>query len=310
MQFLINLFNHNKIGQRSLEDPIGIIGHQLQALGHKVVWEQSNERLLMADSGINIMIEGFTPRSTEIVADAYSRGARFICIATEEPTPKGFNHGRDMEMVLRQREFPNAAKYFEGILYLVPGAGDWFSNWAPSAYIELGWAPTLVRPGDWQEPIYDFGFFGSWSKRREKICKRLARFVRSEKAVRVVADFPDQVTRDRVMREAKVILQIRKHEEMGLVSSTRCNTALCLGRPVIAEPHLLSKPWDEVVKFSASTDAFYHDALMMRMAWKGVWSSQFQTFRERFTPEYCVGRALKEINLNLETRVVNGLKVA
>lgn len=295
--------NHNPMGQRSLEDPIGIIGHQLQALGHKVVWEQKNERLLMPESGINLLIEGFTPGSTEVIAKAYNEnGARFICVATEEPTSKGFNHGRDKEMVKRQIEFPNAAKYFEAILYLVPGAGEWYSQFAPSAYVELGYSPTLVRPGDWVEPHFDFGFFGSWSYRRAKICKQLAKFMGSQDAVRVVADFPDQVTRDRLMREARVILQIRKHEEMGLVSSTRCNTALCLGRPVIAEPHLLSKPWDEVVKFSKSTEDFFHDAWIMRTSWKGVHAAQFARFREKFTPEYCIGRALREVNLNLETR--------
>ncbi|MEK7749585.1 MAG: hypothetical protein AAB277_01250, partial [Planctomycetota bacterium] len=82
-----------------------------------------------------------------------------------------------------------------------------------------------------------FGFFGSLSRRRLKILKTLARYIGSEKAIRVVSDFPTQDERDAAMRSARVILQIRKYDEMGLVSSSRCNTALCNGRPVIAEPH-------------------------------------------------------------------------
>src|SRR5258708_39655144 len=120
------------MGQRSLEDPMAIIGHQLQALGHRVVWFRENDKFLMPSAGINLLVEGFTSASTAVVAEARQRGARFICVATEEPTPKGFNWGFDREMALRQVEFPNAAQFFEGILYLVPGAGKWVAQFAPS----------------------------------------------------------------------------------------------------------------------------------------------------------------------------------
>lgn len=303
MQFLFNLFNHNPLGQRSLEDPIGIIGHQLLALGHRVDWEPKNDRFLLPDTGINLIIEGFTPGSTDVLKRAREQGARFVIIATEEPTSKGFNHGRDPEMVKRQAEFPNAAQYADGILYLVPGqhVHDWFSQWAPSAYIELGFAPTLVRPCDYQEPEYDFGFFGSLSNRRLKILKRLAKFMGTEKAVRVEATFPDQVTRDRIMREARVILQIRKHDEMGLISSTRCNTALCLGRPVVAEPHqnAATSPWTKIVTFSDNLDSFMSQAMLARTAWRGVHAKQMDKFKELLTPQFCIGRALEEIKLDM-----------
>lgn len=305
-QFLFNLFNHNTLGQRSLEDPMGIIGHQLQALGHKVVWEPGNNRFLMADSGINLIVEGFVPGSTDVLAQAHARGARFIFIATEEPTPKGFNHGYDVEMVKRQTEFPKAAKYCEGILYLVPGrhVHEWFNQWAPAAYVELGHAPTLVRPHDYVEPVYDFGFFGSLSRRRLQILKRLARFIGTEKAIRIEATFPSQTIRDRIMRESRVILQLRKQDKMGLVSSTRCNTALCLGRPVLAEPHQASvdSPWDKVIKFSDSMESFYNDAVLMRAAWRGVHAAQFSKFRTTLTPQFCIGRALEEIRLDTNVR--------
>jgi hypothetical protein len=283
---------------------MAIIGKQLQALGHKVVWETSNEHWLTQDSGINLVVEGFIPASTDVIHRGYESGARFICIATEEPTLYGFNHGRDKEMIWRQVEFPNTAKYFDGILYLVPGAGDWYKQWAPSAYVELGYAPSLVRTGDIIAPCFDFGFFGSLSRRRLRILKALAKYIGSEKAIRVEASFPDQVVRDRIMREARVIVQIRKHEEMGLVSSSRCNTALCLGRPVVAEPHLLSKPWDEVVKFSESSEAFFQDCLMARSSWQSLHYAQFMKFREKMTPDFCVGRALREIGLNFSNEVV------
>src|SRR6185503_12323273 len=215
LNWLFNMLNHNPQGQRSLEDVIGIIGHQLRELGHTAVWDKKNDQFLARDTGINIIVKGFT-------------------------------HGVDPEMIMRQRMFPEAARYCEGIIHLVPGkrVTDWYGQFAPAAYTELGFARTLVRLSP-QEPVYDFGFFGSVSRRRMGILNKLAKRSGRKDAVRYIGDFPDQETRDRQIREARVVVQLRKVDAMGLVSSSRCNTALCVGRPVIAEPHELSAPWDQ-----------------------------------------------------------------
>lgn len=298
MLFLFNLFNHNKQGQRSLEDVIGIIGKQLRDLGHEAVWQYTNHEFLMSGSGYNVIVEGFTDAVVEVVARAHSQGARFICIATEEPTEKGFNHGTSPEMVARQEAFHKAAPYLDAIWHLVPGdhVNSFFSQFAPTAYVELGFAKSLVRPQFIREPKFDFGFYGSASKRRMTILKRLAKMTNKHNAIRVVADFATQDERDKAMQDAKVILQIRKFDEMGLVSSSRCCTALCLGRPVIAEPHLLSHPWDTVVKFAKSLDEFYTMALMARPLWRGMYNDQMTKFMEKLSPINCLGEALTTID--------------
>lgn len=314
MKFLVNMMNHSAMGQRSLEDVIGILGHQLRALGHEIVWEQSNTQFLTNGAGYNVIVEGTTDEFVRIVADAHGKGARFLCIATEEPTPKGFNWGTSKEMAQRQWDFPKIAPYLDGILTLVPGQHvlDWYSQHAPTAPAELGYAPTLVRGtvvrqmldaprsnflGASAEPRYDFGFYGSISKRRMRLLKKLAQATGKRDAVRVVGDFATQDERDAAMLEAKVIVQIRKFDEMGLVSSSRCCTALCLGRPVVAEPHELSKPWDEVVRFAKTDSEFISLALMARGAWRGMHALQFDRFKAKLSPEYCVGRALHALNV-------------
>lgn len=301
-QFAFTLLNHNEMGQRSLEDVISIVGHQLRALGHLAVWEKANNRLVAGDCGINVIVEGFTPTTVRIMSEAHAQGARFLILATEEPTPKGFNHGTQKEMVQRQAIFPEAAKFCEGILHLVPGehVTKWYGQFAPAAQAELGYAPTLVRPRDHGEPEYDFGFYGSLSRRRLKLLKELARRVGTAKAVRVVADFKTETERDRLMRQARVLVQIRKFDEMGLVSSSRCNTALCIGRPVVAEPHQLSKPWDEIVRFSTTAEGFFRQALLIRSAWRGVHADQFAKFKAKLSPEHCVGAALRSIGLHMD----------
>lgn len=313
MLFSFSLFNHNEAGARSLHDVIGIIGHQLMALGHQVIWDPNHPlTFLRPESGINIIVEGFTPEVLRFVSEAHQQGCRFVIIGTEDPTDKGFNHGESPEMVLRQRNFPDGAKMCEAIFCLVSGksATEWYSQFAPSAFVELGHAPGLVRTPDYGTPPYDFGFFGSLTKRRLKLLKKLAKSMPGhDKAVRVEATMPDQVTRDRVMREACVIVQIRKDDNMGQVSSSRCNTSLHLGRPVVAEPHELSHPWDQVVQFTpkGETDEktvqnFLNACLFARSNWRSLHARQMEKFKTLMTPEWCVGRALREVNLDLNFR--------
>lgn len=268
------------------------------------MWEETNENFYIGSDIVNVVVEGFVAGHESIIAAAKEKGARFMMMATEEPTDKGFNHGTQEEMVKRQRDFPAVAKHFEGILHLVPGdhITKWFSQFAPSAYLELGYAPSLVRKHN-IEPDYDFGFYGSLTSRRLKILKKLANKINSPKAVKIVADFKTQHERDAQMSRAKVIVQVRKFDEMGLVSSSRCNTALSIGRPVVAEPHLLSKPWDEVVRFSQTLEGFFATAIMVRSMWKGIHADQFGKFKNRFTPEFCVGEPLARIGILEDKRV-------
>lgn len=300
MRFLANMFNHSDVGQRSLEDVIGIFGHQLRALGHTAIWDTTNRGFLNTENGegLNIVVEGFTPAAIEVMANAYVQGARFIILATEEPTDYGFNYGTQPEMVYRQKTFPAAAKYAEGIICLVPGQKviDWYGQFAPTAWTELGYAPSLVRPNDTM-PTHDFGFYGSLTRRRLSILRRLAKRANSLKAVRIVADFKTQVERDVAMREAKVVVQLRKFDKMGLVSSSRCNTALCLGRPVVAEPHDLSKPWDEIVKFTDTMEQFYDTCMFMKATWRHVREQQFEKFKTLLSPDNCVGQAFRKIGV-------------
>ena len=115
--------------------------------------------------------------------------------------------------------------------------------------------------------------------------------------VRIVGDFKTQEERDEAMQNCKVLVQLRKYDQMGLVSSSRCVTALTLGRPIIAEPHLLSSPWDEVVRFSSSLDGFYQLAYMVKSSWRGVHADQYAKFKTRLSPEFCVGEPLRKIGI-------------
>jgi hypothetical protein len=51
------------------------------------------------------------------------------------------------------------------------------------------------------------------------------------------------------------------------------------------------------VKFARTDDEFIYMALAMRGAWRGIHTDQFAKFKTKFTPEYCVGAALRQIGL-------------
>lgn len=313
MKFAFHAWNHTEAGKRSLEDIIKIVSFQLRACGHWTVWDPDNDAKVTRGEPIyfchgpgeyNVIVEGFTPHTTALIARAHQElGARFICLATEEPTEKGFNHGTQPEMVMRQETFPAAMRYFDGILHLVPGqrVTDWYSQFAPTAYVELGYASQLLRPERNPNPKFEFGFFGSMTKRRHHLLLRLFRRMgKPPNAVRLVQEFLPDAERDAIMQDCKVILQIRKFDEMALVSSSRCNTALCLGRPVVAEPHgdlALSKPWDEIVKFTSSEQEFFDTAILTARRWRDAHYFQFERFKKKLTPQVCVGDAVTSLRL-------------
>ena len=75
-------------------------------------------------------------------------------------------------------------------------------------------------------------------------------------------------------------------------------------RPVLAEPHDLSKPWDEIVKFTTESDdkgmpmeSFYNSALFMASTWKNQHTVQMEKFKKALSPEKCVGHALEQLGM-------------
>lgn len=304
MDFLVSLFNHSPVGQESLKDVTDIVGQQLRCLGHQCERRETKVGdplyfLPPGRNGYNLIVEGFTPEIIEVIAIAHAEGRRFICLATEEPTPKGFNHGTQREMIDRQRIFPEAAKYLDGILHLVPGkrVTNWYNQFAPTAYIELGYSPAMIRPQYVVEPTHNLGFFGSLTPRRKKLLTDLSKFCGTP--VQLAMDFKAQDARDRLVQQCKIILQVRKFEEMGLVSSSRCCTTLFNGRPVIAEAHdeELSHPWDKIVTFSKNRDHFFLQVKLALSHWRQLHAEQFARFQSILTPELCVGRALEQIGI-------------
>lgn len=294
MLFQFNRFNHCPQGKIIVEDITRIMSAQIEALGHEAA--TSEGAFIGRDLGYNVILEAFeSADDVNLIAAAHAEGCRFIIVATEEPTDDGFNHGLEPAMLYRQQAFPAVAKLADGILHLVPGehVTRWYSQFAPAAPAELGHAEGLVSVSPDVEPDLDFGFYGKMTWRRGQMLDRLGR----DRVLLIDSlDVPWQ-ERDAAMRRCKVIVQIRANEEWGMVSSTRCASALCMGRPVVAEPHPDPRPWDGVIEFAKSVEDFYSLAEIGVRCWGPLHEEQMDRFRERLTPEACVGAPLRAIGV-------------
>jgi hypothetical protein len=302
MLFNVSLFNHSRAGQENILDAVFIIVHQLEALGHQVIFEpQKFGEFLGEEQGYNLIIENFCEDwILQTLSEVHIQGGRFIVIAMEEPTEgKGFNNSFREEFILRKKSFCLCKPYIDGILYLTPGeyTHNWYNQYAPAAFAELGYTETLIRPIYCKEPIYDFGFFGSIFGRRMAILKKLIKRLNNPKTLLAIGSFPSPQERDEEMQKVKVILQIRKRNDIDFVSSCKCNTALCLGRPTISEPVSMDSPWTDIINISKSEDSFLDEAIDLLNNWEFVYEKQFNMFKKNLSPEFCIGAPLKEIGV-------------
>lgn len=293
--FHFSTFNHCDDGRRCIEDLTRILSAQLRALGHEVTATVDGS---FSWDGYNVLYESFAdPGTIDRIAAARAEGCRFLYIATEEPTEAGCFGGRlDNAMRERQEAFVEAARYADGILHLIPGerVNAWYSRCAPAAYVELGYAEDLVHHGPAIEPDLMFGFYGQMTPRRREIFDRLS-LVTGERVEVLPFIKYDAAARDVMMRRCMVVLQVRAHDSMETVSSSRCATALNLGRPVVAEPHTQRAPWDRIVHFSASANDFYEDAVTVASAWDSTYIEQIGRFAAILPPEVCLGEPLRRI---------------
>lgn len=299
MKFNFMTFNHGPQGRIIIEDIAEVMRRQMRSLGHDMIYSPDDPTFFT--DAVNIVVESFAdnPRTVERMAEAVSFGCKILILATEEPTDNGFNHGLDPAMIERQNAFPNAANFAHGILHLVPGqhVSDWYGALLPSAHYELGWGqPTYESPDD-IVPDHDFGFFGKMTWRREKMLAQFEQLTGGPVLRLTTLDVPRH-ERDTIMRRAKVILQIKGNDQWGVVSSTRCASALMFGRPVIAEPHDYDQPWFNVVHFSPTIDRFFVDAMAARQHWRQLHATQHARFKSELSPMRCLGWALKKIGVD------------
>lgn len=292
MQFQFNTFNITGLGRVAMQDIFSNICRQMEALGHEAFW--TDDGFAHGDDAYVILTEGFFDTHLEVMKQAAESGVKFIIMGTEAPSKDGFNGGLTEELRVRQKTFYKAAEYAVAIWCTILNSVEWYSQFGkPAAFLDLGYAPASVRhPTNPAGLDHDYGFFGSITERRYKMLENFARSrVDGHKARVRAVSFDTVENRDSAMSRCRVVLQIRAHEKMAMLSTSRCSTALHIGRPVIAENHLDPGPWAEIIEF-AHPDIFILKAARMHARWQEAHAEQFERFKRLLPPEACVGKTI------------------
>ena len=260
-----------------LRDAITIIGNQLYALGHRASYVGPNAPFIGGDLGYNVVVGGFADAMGEKISTSHGNGARFLYLVTGRPPAFP----------------PPLVRCFDAALSMGLNAGTRWTR--PVANIELGYAPTLMKLSPAAVPQYDVGFFGAMSRRRQKILKKM-----HQKINVLIVDGADQKMRDDAIYKVKIVLQLREIDDVPEpVSASECNTAMCLGRPVLADSHARTNAWGEIVNITSSMDDFYAECrAMVNGRWRDDYTQQFTKFA-KLTSEVCLGEPLRKIGINV-----------
>lgn len=292
VQFGFALGNHSPRGISTLLDIVDALAGQMMDLGYAA--HRHDDGLRTAPDYVNVVVEGFTPQTAARLDGSRSRGIRFILIMTEKPGRRAFNDVESPEMVRRQKCAVSVIKEAEAVWCLIPGVSEWVRRFNANAVdVELGWSATRDRLF-WStgEPVGDFAFFGSLTRRRQQIIARIRR-----SGATVWTGNGDGLgslrQRNFTASQARVILGIHPIPRWASVSNSRFATALSLGRPVICEPPRGATPWSDVGVFCHSAATFVEEAIDLLPRWQDARNAQVAKFRELFSPARCVGEAIR-----------------
>lgn len=288
MHFRFFLGNHNEIGRRSLEDVIHALGAQILDLGHTADRSDKSVRI----DAINIISEGFTELETQQFLSHKRQGLRFILLMPESLLNNSLNDFQTPVYQERYRQFMKVAPEADAIWCLVPGTAAKLRDLNPNAVdVELGYSPRRRRELT-KEPNYDFGFFGALTAFRRETLDEFRRRGHSLLVSRKLAP-PDE--RDRDVANCRVILHIRASGTWKIISSSRCSTALHVGRPVVSQPVASRSIWKRIIRFSGSHDSFFDEAARVAHQWELHWQRQFAAFQRLLPAERCIGPAVSAL---------------
>lgn len=306
MHFLFNRENHKAELRFSFDDTTSTIGAQLEHFGH--TWEINDRQVSFAADTVNVLFEGFSEEALQVYGAHVRQGARYLCIATEQPTGYDahgmggeFNFGKPDHMHGRQAKFIEACDRLDFVAIWPLVAGDetlaWYRRWCPRvAHLPIGFAPRMLRSPA-REPEFDFGMYGSIPEgaRRWRWLERLHQETGASVHILGSKGIVPVEERDAEMQRCRVLLQIRPSEDSELVSSSRIAASLHAGRCVVAEHHRLPGLYGQVARFAPEPGfASFRRSCQLALAhWRGEYLQQMAAFREILSPEATLLPALE-----------------
>ena len=235
-------------------DQVDDLRDQIEAHGHTFTTTRGN---FLPPPVYNIFAEGTleTLKHPARVHEMARAGYGLIALITEEPTlvtTEGlcWNYMTTGTWEHRADLFVEIAPALSAAWCYVPGGAAIMRRFvAVAADIDMAWGQRFNRRRPLPVPHFDFCFFGGLTPRRQRM---LAEIAKRGFKVDIIPHSSSLARRDERIPHSRIVLDIKQHHWWDLVSSVRYVTALCCGRPVVAEwrSERFRAGWEGAVRFA------------------------------------------------------------
>lgn len=226
--------NHSPLGRATLADMFDWFEAGLLDLGHKVTLSESH----VEPRAINLLWDCFLPGMADQIIKTH---ITYGVIATEIPDGSGFNWRTEPHWIERFNAFSEVAKYASFIWTTVESTVPYYSQFCPTAFVELGFSLRLVPEEINVKPEVDFSFFGLRTPYRLDVVERLRKYANVEWPEKFLS--PKEVAI--LIGKTKVGLNFKQSEKWPVPSPTR------LGRLIIAKRDVATEFTPEVTRQGA-----------------------------------------------------------
>jgi hypothetical protein len=276
--------NHNAVGRSTLTDMAAWFEAGLLELGHKVTFSET----CVERSAINLFWEYFEPGMLEALVGS---GIDFGLIATEIPDGQGFNWQNDPRWSARFNTFSEVAPHAKFIWTMIESSVPFYSQFCPTAFIELGFSERLVAAGLNNSPHIDFCFFGLRTPYRETVVKQL------QKHAKVV--WPQGLLSPAGIAElisnSRVGLNFKQSDQWPIPSPTRLGRLMMAKRAVAAEYVPVPTRQGEIAGICQQSVPFHEHALqILEIGWRENAEAAFARYQVEMPMALIMERVLDQ----------------
>ncbi len=267
----------------------------LTELGHRVTIADET----VYQQAINIFWENFFPGMGEKIKRT---GITYGIVATEIPFGETFNGRSDGLWPLRWKGFPEAAKGASFIWTMVESTVPFYSQFAPTAFVELGFSELLIPPRQQKEPEIDFSFFGLKTPYREKIINELKKRAKVKCSKKFLT--ADQVSD--LIERTKIGLSFKQSENWPIPSPTRLGRHLMAKRGLVTEYTEVLTRQAELVSVVPKEGDFVDFALEKLKTWREDAEAAFERYRKEMPMKEIMERLIEQTGILSHPFLSNG----
>lgn len=295
MHFHFCSSNHDLTGKGTLYDMFCWFRAGLLELGHKVTISQN----AVDPSAINIFWENFYPDMGKIIQRTK---ITYGIIATELPDDQGFNWRRERTWIYRWQGFPEVAKNASFIWTMIEQTIPFYSQFCPTAFVELGFSKLLIPKISHVKPDIDFSFFGLRTPYRIEITEQLKKYAK----VVWPEHFLSHVEVAQLISRTKIGLSFKQSPEWPIPSPTRLGRFLMAKRGIVLEETPIMTKQSQLVPKIPANSSFIDFALSrLNNDWKQDAEHAFNAYQSTLPMKNIMEEVIEKTISHINTNSVN-----